>query len=479
MRTTAFRTKQYAGMDAPEFGETVENREFKGVQDTWERGRKTGQKELSVTVSYPEWCRCTVYRELHGRVCKFVGPKVYWLESYATVGKTDVPNEMWRERPIGQLEKCAEAAALRRAFPEELGNELSADEMSGRVIDGVANVVAAAPQEAFAPPPVPKGEEPPRKAAAEDPKPADPKQASAAVTALRTGGTVPSNDEWPDLPESLDRRKDTSGRQRPDVGEGAGKDEGATRHGIATESAPAPEPPTMDHAELLQTIQEWCANSVAEANIDELVKMYEVDINNMPRDFRQRAEAAIAEGYERLRKPDERAEFDDPNKQEAWKPEPFEVPEKFSDRDQLAEWINDMIGLTNNVDNARRLHEAFRASKVHRANLLSPEAYDRMVEQVKKAILPWQKKPEDVAQPPIPKELAPAADGMPATWEDYCAATRKVMAEAKTAREIQVDWLLKTADLRNKLWPSQQAYENGLKREIRDRLDELHAQNGG
>ena len=47
---------------------------------------------------------------------------------------------MWANRPVGQLEKCAEAGALRRAFPEEIGNDLTAEEMAGqRIIDGAAH----------------------------------------------------------------------------------------------------------------------------------------------------------------------------------------------------------------------------------------------------------------------------------------------------------------------------------------------------
>jgi phage recombination protein Bet len=126
LRTTAFRTGQYAGCDETEFGPMVE-REFVGMV-----GKRGQEKEKRITLSFPEWARITVHRELGGRVCKFVGPKVYWLESYASLGQSDVPNEMWAERPIGQIEKCAEAGALRRAFPEELGNMLSAEEMEGR-----------------------------------------------------------------------------------------------------------------------------------------------------------------------------------------------------------------------------------------------------------------------------------------------------------------------------------------------------------
>ena len=126
LRTTAFRTGQYAGMPAPEFGPTIA-RTFKGQAG---RGKSKGQ-ERSLTLQFPEWCRVTITRELNGKERSFVGPKVYWFEAYAKWADTDVPNEMWSNRPVGQLEKCAEAGALRRAFPEEIGNALTAEEMEG------------------------------------------------------------------------------------------------------------------------------------------------------------------------------------------------------------------------------------------------------------------------------------------------------------------------------------------------------------
>src|SRR5258708_38102932 len=45
-----------------------------------------------------------------------------------------MPNAMWKKRAFGQLEKCAEAMALRRAFPE-LGAAATADEMEGKTIE--------------------------------------------------------------------------------------------------------------------------------------------------------------------------------------------------------------------------------------------------------------------------------------------------------------------------------------------------------
>lgn len=128
LRTTAMRTGQYAGMDVPTFG-PMRKEEFAG------RIKKRGQggdqwEEVKATVEFPEWCQITVYRVLGGNRIPFPGPRVYWLEAYAKINNfCDVPNSMWQKRAIGQLEKCTEAAALRRAFPEELGNEYAVDEV--------------------------------------------------------------------------------------------------------------------------------------------------------------------------------------------------------------------------------------------------------------------------------------------------------------------------------------------------------------
>ena len=116
LRTTAFRTGQYAGR-------------------TTAYGPDITEKVGSVTLTYPEWAQSTVLRRMYGEKLSFEGPRVYWREAYASAKKDDPsPNAMWKKRPRGQLDKCAEAAALRAAFPEEIGNELTAEEMEGRTI---------------------------------------------------------------------------------------------------------------------------------------------------------------------------------------------------------------------------------------------------------------------------------------------------------------------------------------------------------
>jgi phage recombination protein Bet len=123
LRTTANRTGDYAGNDQCDFGEDV-TEVFQGETGYGEK-KKTVQK----SITYPEWAQFTVYKIVQGVRVAFPGPKVFWRETYATIGKTELPNSMWETRTRGQIEKCAEAAALRRAYPEVLGSQYIGEEV--------------------------------------------------------------------------------------------------------------------------------------------------------------------------------------------------------------------------------------------------------------------------------------------------------------------------------------------------------------
>ena len=131
-RTQAARSGAYFGVSEPTFGP--------------DRTENIG----GVEITYPEFCRVTVKRQMPGGfVAEFTAIE-YWLENYAVAGRdSTAPNAMWRRRPRGQLAKCAEAQALRKAFPE-VGAQPTADEVDpeGFVIDDSTGQPSTAPSAA-------------------------------------------------------------------------------------------------------------------------------------------------------------------------------------------------------------------------------------------------------------------------------------------------------------------------------------------
>jgi phage recombination protein Bet len=117
-RTQAARSG-CAGVSEPEFGPDIES------------------NMSGVAITYPKWARVTVKRRLaSGEIAEFTA-KELWMENYAVRGgkeKSIAPNAMWTKRPYGQLAKCAEAQALRKAFPE-IGSAPTADEMEGKPLE--------------------------------------------------------------------------------------------------------------------------------------------------------------------------------------------------------------------------------------------------------------------------------------------------------------------------------------------------------
>lgn len=123
-RTQAMRSGECAGVSEPEFGPDV-TENIGGVQ-----------------ITYPAWCRVTIKRRLPtGEMCNFTA-REFWKENYAVKGgkeKSIAPNAMWTKRPYGQLAKCSEAQALRKAFPE-IASASTADEMEGKPIRDMGHV---------------------------------------------------------------------------------------------------------------------------------------------------------------------------------------------------------------------------------------------------------------------------------------------------------------------------------------------------
>lgn len=125
-RTQMARTGECAGVTEPEFG-PYKTETIGGVE-----------------ITYPVSCKVIVKRVLaSGQIAEYAATE-RWKENYAMKGgkeKSVAPNAMWTKRPYAQLAKCAEAQALRKAFPE-LGAAPTADEMEGKEFENVQTVEA-------------------------------------------------------------------------------------------------------------------------------------------------------------------------------------------------------------------------------------------------------------------------------------------------------------------------------------------------
>jgi phage recombination protein Bet len=124
-RITASRTGEYGGQEAPIYGDPVK--------------LKFGDVEHTV----PEYCIVTVYR-LKGEQKVATSHTEFFEEACATT-KHGGLNSMWTRRKRGQLSKCAEAGALRKAFPEEVGGLPTVEEMSGEPRNVTDSVSESAP----------------------------------------------------------------------------------------------------------------------------------------------------------------------------------------------------------------------------------------------------------------------------------------------------------------------------------------------
>jgi phage recombination protein Bet len=114
-RSDAANSGTYAGKDEPEFGPEIT--------------RKIDQSE----VTYPQWCKVTVYKIVASERRAFT-VKEFWMENYASGQGGNGVNAMWSKRPYGQLAKVAEAQALRAAFPDETGNTNTSEELEGKTV---------------------------------------------------------------------------------------------------------------------------------------------------------------------------------------------------------------------------------------------------------------------------------------------------------------------------------------------------------
>lgn len=94
--------------------------------DVWLSEKAPAAARVTVTRNGGDFTAVALWRE-------------YW------VAKADgTITKMWQTRPAGQLGKCAEALALRKAFPQDLSGVYTEDEMANQPRDRVSAVVEPA-----------------------------------------------------------------------------------------------------------------------------------------------------------------------------------------------------------------------------------------------------------------------------------------------------------------------------------------------
>lgn len=100
----------------------------------------------------PAAARVSVKRRSHEQPTTAVA----LYREYVQTRRDGTPNSMWQKMPANQLAKCAEALALRQAFPDQLGGIYTGDEMGQA--DNPAPAPSAAPRfSRQAPRPIPQG----------------------------------------------------------------------------------------------------------------------------------------------------------------------------------------------------------------------------------------------------------------------------------------------------------------------------------
>lgn len=115
-------------------GQWVERWTFQcGIDGYRKRAAATGRYAGSEVVSdpqngkHPEISKATVWRVVGGERVPFTAD-ARWSE-YCQTDRQGHPIAMWARMPYTMLEKCAEAKALRKAFPNELNGVYAEEEM--------------------------------------------------------------------------------------------------------------------------------------------------------------------------------------------------------------------------------------------------------------------------------------------------------------------------------------------------------------
>jgi phage recombination protein Bet len=126
LRSRAAETGDYAGSDDPTFQYELKDSQF------------------------PSDAHATVWKFVQGEKCGF-SATARWEEYYPGEGK---PGFMWRNKPHVMLGKCAEALALRKAFPKQLSGLYISEELQKEIESPSGRAPARGQQQKQTPKPV-------------------------------------------------------------------------------------------------------------------------------------------------------------------------------------------------------------------------------------------------------------------------------------------------------------------------------------
>lgn len=128
LRSIAEKTEAYAGNSDPIFDGEIE---IEYTENVYEGKTK---KETKKSMIVPEKATVTVKKIVQGVICDFTAT-AKWTEYYPG----DKGGIMWRKMPANMLGKCAEAKALRKAFPAVMSGLYVAEEMHQAGVQNVAS----------------------------------------------------------------------------------------------------------------------------------------------------------------------------------------------------------------------------------------------------------------------------------------------------------------------------------------------------
>lgn len=144
LRATAEKTGAYAGNADPKFGDDVEI----DYTETVYEGKT--RKERKAKMSVPGTATVTVKKIVQGVVCDFTAT-ARWDQYLPKKKDGSISSPLWIKMPHLMLGKCAEALALRKAFPavlsglyvqEEMGQANGGEKMEPRAFDKATMVIA-------------------------------------------------------------------------------------------------------------------------------------------------------------------------------------------------------------------------------------------------------------------------------------------------------------------------------------------------